>query len=278
MSVDTLQNFEAKMIENVACGSEVQHDEVLRVETEMNARAKSWGRIVGLCEAWKSDDRVKQALTSTSGRPPPIYGLPKDHKSVSEGQEHPLRPVCGANNGPGARLSDLLAQIISPCNNMAGSDWVDSTEDLQAQIQSFNALPRNERSSMVAFSMDAKALFPSIEIERSAEVVFDLLLESDIEYRNISDEEMTRYAAVVLDQSVIQKHGLQEYIMRRKSRFGIKPTIAAREMNDAWKPNSSSWIKPSQPMDDLIRRKLLSVLVSEEIKFVMTMNWMKILV
>ena len=78
---------------------------------------------------------MKEAPTSTSGRPQPIYGLPKDHKTVEEGQEHPLRPVCGANNGPGARFSNLLAEIIAPCNAGADSDLVESTEDLQAHLR-----------------------------------------------------------------------------------------------------------------------------------------------
>ena len=100
----------------------------------------------------------------------------------------------------------------------------------------FNDLPGKEREGMVAFSMDAKALFPSIEIERSAEVVFDLMMESDIIYQNINDDEITRYAAVVLDKELIQKHELQDYIMVRKSKFGVKPTITGREMEHHWKP------------------------------------------
>ena len=194
MTADSLPNFTVKMEEHVSCGSEVQHEDVLRIERELNARARSWGRIVGLCEAWNHGPRVKEALTSTSGCPPPIYGLPKDHKVVEDGQDHPLRPVCGANNGPGARISYLLAQIITPCNDAAGCDLVSSTEDLQASIQEFNKLPECERENVVAFSMDAKALYPSIEIDRSADVVYDLMMETDIEYRNISEDEITRYA------------------------------------------------------------------------------------
>ena len=94
--------------------------------------------------------------------------------------------------------------------------------------------------------------------------------ESDIIYQNINDDEITRYAAVVLDKELIQKHELQDYIMVRKSKFGVKPTITGREMEHHWKPERSSWLKPARPMDDIIRKKLLSVLVSEEVKHVMT--------
>ena len=98
MSVDEIENFSEKMAKHVECGVEVDSRFVVSTEKELNARAKTWGRILGVGAAWGQDDRVKQALTSTSSYPPPIYGLPKDHKSVKEGEEHPFRPVCGANS------------------------------------------------------------------------------------------------------------------------------------------------------------------------------------
>ena len=83
--------------------------------------------------------------------------------------------MCGAKSGPGARLSNVLAKLISPCNDFAAeADLVDSTEDLQACFSEFNSLPAEERQQLVVFSMDAKALYPSIMIERSSEVVLKL--------------------------------------------------------------------------------------------------------
>ena len=117
--------------------------------------------------------------------------------------------------------------------------------------------------------MDAKALFPSIEIDRSADVVFELMMESEVLYDNICDDEMTRYAAVVFDNDTIQKYGLHGYVMTRKSNHGVKPTVVGREMEDPWKPQSSSWLKQAKPLNDYMRRKLLAALVSEEIRFVM---------
>ena len=81
-------------------------------------------------------------MSSTCGLPPPIYGLPKDHKNVEDGQEYPLRPVCGASSGPGTRISNILAQIIAPCTDaVRDSGLLESTEDLQSSLQEFNSLP-----------------------------------------------------------------------------------------------------------------------------------------
>jgi len=109
----------------------------------------------------------------------------------------------------------LLAEIIAPCNAEADSDLVESTEDLQAHLQAFNSLSEEERQGLVALSMDAKALFPSIEIDRSADVVYALMMESEVKFVGINDDEMTRYAAVVFNDDVVQKYGLQEYVMTR---------------------------------------------------------------
>ena len=58
--------------------------------------------------------RIMQAVSTESGMPPVLYGLPKDHKEVPPGQEPPLRPVCGANCGPASRLGNILASLVTP--------------------------------------------------------------------------------------------------------------------------------------------------------------------
>ena len=70
------------------------------------------------------------------------------------------------------------------------------------------------------FSMDAKALYPSIKIYRSAEVVFELLCETEVTLKNIDNVELQRYTAVVLDERTLTKHALGMYVMRRKSKYG----------------------------------------------------------
>jgi len=42
MAADSLSNFKEKMADHVACGSEVEHEDVLQIERELNERAKSW--------------------------------------------------------------------------------------------------------------------------------------------------------------------------------------------------------------------------------------------
>ena len=114
--------------------------EVVEVQGELNARARVWVRVLGVAESTRNGkDRVRVNVTSTSGVPPHIYGLPKDHKKIDEGQEHPVCPVCSGDLGPNAKHSNLLAKVINPVNEEFGVDsQVESTEDLLAHIQPFD--------------------------------------------------------------------------------------------------------------------------------------------
>ena len=190
-------------------------------------------KILELGSSWNHGDRMCQAVTSTSGRPPPIYGLHKDHKKVKEGEEPPLRPVCSASSGPGSRISNILTMIIKPCNDQISDEyWLHSTEDLQAKIQELNELPAEQRSSLVTFSMDAVALFPNIQVEQSSQVVFDLIKTSSVEFKGINYLELARYLAVNLSEQEIIKYELEDLVMRRKvaKKGGRRPTVTGPAM------------------------------------------------
>ena len=73
----------------------------------------------------------------------------------------------------------------------------------------------------------------------------------------------------MLEKDTVQRYDLEDYIMTMRSKFGVIPTVVGREMEDIWKPETSSWIKPRKPLDDNMRRKLFAVMVSEEIRHVM---------
>ena len=93
LSVDEVSNYSQKMTPHLK-GSDVSQEDVLNIEKEMNARAKNWVRILGISEASKNgEDRARSNVVSSSGTPPTIYGLPKDHKKIAEGEEHPGIPL-----------------------------------------------------------------------------------------------------------------------------------------------------------------------------------------
>jgi len=130
------------------------------------------------------EDRIKQAFTSVNGKPGPIYFLIKDHKKLKEGETiPPTRPVCSAKGGPGARLSNLISQIINHAADAAQSiTECRSTEEAMSTILETNRkLARNnnqERSrDLIVLSMDVKALYPNLKIEEVSPIIYKVLLK-----------------------------------------------------------------------------------------------------
>ena len=270
LTVDDIENFSAKMKPHLNDCENVDKETVVRIEDEMNARAVCWGRILNIGAKWHHEDRVKQALSSTSTDPPVIYGLPKDHKDVEGTEEHPLRPVCGANRGPGARLSNILSNLINPCNEaVAGDSQVESTEDLQACIAGFNLLPQEDRTDVVIFSMDVKALYPSIRVDTTVEAVKELLQDTTVQFENVNFTELARYLPLTIDGKDLENSGLMEVVMTRKTHLGRKPKVTGYEMTKEWDEDNSIWRPPERDPTDDEKRMMIALAVSEEVRFVM---------
>ena len=160
--------------------------------------------------------------------------------------------------------------VIAPAKDqLSNPSLVESTEDLQSRISMFNSLPPTEREDVVLFSMDATALFPSIEIERTADAVFEVMCEADIKYRNINVLELARYLAVVLKQEEITKYNLEDLVMRRRTNLGRKPLITGQEMNDWWKEEESLWIRPNREPSEEEMKMILALAVSVDVKNIM---------
>ena len=211
---------------------------------------------------------MKEALTSASGVPPVLYGLPKDHKQVQEDQEHPLRPVCGANCGPGAKISNLLASFITPFNEEAEDEsQVESTEDLQAAMEEFN--DKEVKKEVELYSMDAKALYPSITIKKSAEAVYKIMAESKIRVDNVNYVELSRYMAHSFTVEEQEEMGIKNMVMQRKNKGGRRPKVTGREMLSKWNEDESIWLGPVKEPDEEEKRRLLALAVGREVELVM---------
>ena len=276
LSVDSGPNFRDKMQPHIDCGSEVDFEFVEDTEGDLNARAVSWARIIGLGTRWHQEDRVKQAMISTSSSAPFLYGVPKDHKvSDDPNEEPPLRPVCGANCGPGMRLSNLLSEVINPMvEEFCDAHWCDSTEDLEARLIEINELPERDREDLVVFSMDAKALFPSIQIERSSTAVAQLISESQLKLSNVNALELSRYLPYLLDQRQIENHGLKDLVMTRKTNLGRKPVVTGDELEFGWAERVSAgkktiWNKAKREPSQQEVKKMLSIAVQCDVTNVM---------
>ena len=178
--------------------------------------------------------------------------------------------MCGANCGPGSRISNILANIITPFNKaIAGECQVQSTEDLQAKIEEFNMDEISKRMECEVFSMDVKTLYPSLDIDRTAHAVEEVILESEVRFHEIDEVELARYIAVTVNETEIQRRQMSDVVMTRKKTGGRKPCVTGTEMTKGWKDETSLWNAPVRAPSEEEVKGMLASAVSSDVKCVM---------
>ena len=255
LAVDQVDNYSTKMVPHLG-GKEVEQEEVLSIEREMNARAKVWVRILGIAEATKNgEDRVRKSVISTSGVPPTIYGLPKDHKAVNPGEEHPFRPVCSGDTGPDAKHANVISMVITPVNEeFSDESQVESTEDLTAYLAQFNE-DQIKDILLDLYGTDVKALYPSLGIDKSADAVEELMEKSTINIKNIDFIELGRLMSYTVPQEKLEEKGLTNVVSKRKSSGGRKPKVTGRELDrrfSTMKQDDSIWHPPENEPEGVL--------------------------
>ena len=161
-----------------------------------------------------------------------------------------------------------MASLITPFNEEAEDETqVESTEDLQAAVEEFNDKEVKEKVEL--YSMDAKALYPSITIKKSAEAVYKIMTESKIKVENVNYLELARYMAHSFTVEEQENLGIKDMVMQRKNKGGRRPKVTGREMANEWDDKESIWLGPVKEPDDEEKRKLLALAVGREVELVM---------
>ena len=133
----------------------------------------------------------------------------------------PTRPVCAANNAYNSKLSHLVCSIHKPTwkNNEYACE---STEDLLAAVRylkggeaGLRCFPQDE---VIIGSLDIKALYPSLDIDATADVVIDTSVESEFEVEGVYSQELGLYLAVNIPRVELVKRGIANYCHTWKHR------------------------------------------------------------
>ena len=249
-------------------GTKIGHSEVKDIEKIMNAKSHAWARIMGIGKKWNHEASVKEAVSVTGLDPPPLYSLRKDHKPVVDGEDPKMRGVCGGNKGPISRISNILSDIITPHNEEFQDDsQLESTEDLQAKLEGFNV--EEVEGDLEIYSMDATALYPSLEIKRTAEYVMEIMTESKLEIKSVDYGELGRYLAYITSEEEVVELGLEEVIAKRRKKGSRKPTITGPELMKSFAGESEVWVIERRP-NELEKRLMLALAVSKDVEEVLT--------
>ena len=117
-------------------------------------------------------------------------------------------------------------------------------------------------------STDVENMYPSLPIDKIAEIVADEFLKSDLNI-DVDHEELALYLSVVLSQDVIKKHGLEDVLHTRKSAHGRKIGVTTEEFLNRTSSTKSKFNKPRRPPTPTETRLMISLALAELIRVVM---------
>ena len=104
----------------------------------------------------------------------------------NKGKVPSARPVCLCTSSINLRPSDILSEVLTPIARVEGRGIEsESTEESLFYIDEANIKVREEYSrgedtegELVIGSMDVEALYPSIEVSKSARIVGEIVREA----------------------------------------------------------------------------------------------------
>ena len=192
------------------------------------------------CNIMRSSDRVRNNFVSVNNKVPPIYGLRKDHKAYDDPREGPpTRPICGAKIASSRKISNFLSMILKPFLK-ASPTSCESTEDLQSQVNLANSTGKLDKA--IIGSMDAKALYPSLDVDFAVEKCLEIIMESDAEFNNIDTDELGLFIALTSMNDNPVPTAVQNVCPTRLKRQG-KPTLTGTTMGKNYEGRWSGWQK-----------------------------------
>ena len=121
-------------------------------------------------------------------------------------------------------------------------------------------------------STDVKALYPSLDIEFTTDMVCQMYKESQVTIEGLDYEELGLYLSLNLTEAEQIEKGIREYCATRKTTLGRKPNITGcgseLKKEDRFKP----WNPPKKIVgqeDTEIKKRLMTEALRIAIKFVM---------
>ena len=197
----------------------IDKKELNKVERKLGYHSKSVVKIIKVGQSHGQHKRALQnATVHVNGQIPVMKGSEKDHKPSDKSIK--MRPIVNAMDGPKRNLSDIFSDIGNAVIESSKSDVVCySTEELLESFEAFNTEldDKNKKHDMdyIVGSMDAVSLYPSLEAERSAEIIREVVMNSNITFDDIDIEELGIYLRTNLSKQYINERGYENLLPRK---------------------------------------------------------------
>ena len=297
LSVMSKQEYARKVGEHTGSDPILSDDDVQSLEQVLSATSSSMAKILKISETWNQQDRVQSAVKATNSSVPPLAILLKDHKP---GSDKPVRPLCRSSESPNGPLSQITANVMNiiatELNNVTHTE-VKSTEEMCSILDSVNSIIEADYScleqcgvveqsllanhmmvvhpekipAITIGSMDVKALYPSLDINHSCEIIKKLITNSTVKF-DVNPVELALHIAATHTQDQINKLGISDIVHMRRYKYGPRPTIISKCVTGTQleRDTADSWLHPARPPTQDEETLLLAIAVSNSVKTVMT--------
>ena len=112
-------------------------------------------------------------------------------------------------------LREMIDEEVTVCEN---------TEDMLASFRNINEVGGVPLNTMI-LSTDVKALYPSLDIDFTTDVVCEMYRESQVRVEGLDYEELGLYLSLNLTEAEQIQKGIRDYCATRKTIRGRKPNI-----------------------------------------------------
>ena len=275
LTADTVENYNLALAKHTKDDRVVTNKQVRDIELKMNQHLYQFNRMFRVGATWGHEERVTGASTSSNVPPPAAYGLRKDHKPVTPGQEHvgpDVRPIVGATEAPNSRFSHFLSKILCDyADSSENSHECLSSEEMRSAFEKFNDMDESTKKKCSIISMDVKSLYPSMGWDAMVTAVKEMIMDSKMIIENVDWREISKYIAVEISAEEIEAEGLTLVIPKRKGRPGRKRTINFLQT----KKNDNKWTVARKP-GVRQKQKMLALVISHGVKMVMSHHTYKV--
>ena len=119
--------------------------------------------------------------------------------------------------------------------------------------------------------MDVKALYPSLDINHSCEVIRKLIISSQVKFQ-VNPVELAIHIAATHTQLEIDNLGISDIVHKRRFKNGPRPLIISKSVTGTQTEidNANSWLHPTRPPTQQEEQLLLAIVISNAVKTVMT--------
>ena len=270
-SVDSIENYIALNETHVEKDKVIDDQEYRDTVRNMNAHALCWCKMLRMGPNTGHDKRIRINFHNNE---PPIAGhrtLRKDHKTDFDPIKGPPgRPLCSADSSFNYSMSHFISSILKEMINEEVT-VCQNTEEMLAAFQELNQAGGADCNTVI-FSADVKALYPSLDIDFTTDIVCEMFQNSGISIQGADYEELGLYLRLNKTEQEIEQLGLKDYCPTRKSTRGPKPTITGCGSKLEKEDRFHCWNPPEKKVeeeDTVLQKKMITEALRIVIKFIM---------